>query len=318
MRPTTAACTCARAALAIVAACQWACGVDATSPPRGGSGGEPSGAADAARASGGASPEAGGAPSAAGGAPATGDGGRDAGHARDSGASGAPGDGSIGSAASVPADVLDLTNWKLTLPTGSPGAPTEILQPDLAAFSLHPYFELDAARDGVVFQANAGGVTTSGSGYPRSELREMINGGASAAAWSMNSGVHTMTITEAITHLPVVKPQVVAGQIHDATDDVVMVRLEGQHLFLEGGGTDLGTLDPSYRLGARFTVRLVASGGHIRAYYDDLGTPKVDVQRSASGCYFKAGVYTQSNTSKGDAPDAYGEVVIYDLVVTHQ
>lgn len=222
------------------------------------------------------------------------------------------------SRAPVPADLLDLDDWKLTLPVGSPGSPTEIKQPELRTFELAPYFVVDVARDGVVFQANAGGVTTSNSGYPRSELREMTNGGVDNASWSTSSGVHTMTITEAITHLPVVKPHAVAGQIHDASDDVVMVRLEGQNLFLEGGGTALGTLDPNYVLGARFTVRLEASGGHIRAYYGDLGTPKVDVSRNASGCYFKAGVYTQSNTSKGDAPDAYGEVIIYDLVVTHQ
>ena len=39
---------------------------------------------------------------------------------------------------------------------------------------------------------------------------------------------------------------------------------------------------------------------------------------STSGCYFKAGCYTQSNTSKGDASTAYGEVVIYSLSVKHE
>jgi poly(beta-D-mannuronate) lyase len=49
-----------------------------------------------------------------------------------------------------------------------------------------------------------------------------------------------------------------------------------------------------------------------------MNTPKVAVPRDASGCYFKAGVYTQSNPEKGDEPTAYGEVIIYDLSVTHQ
>jgi hypothetical protein len=39
---------------------------------------------------------------------------------------------------------------------------------------------------------------------------------------------------------------------------------------------------------------------------------------STSGCHFKAGCYTQSNTSHGDAPTAYGEVIIFGLSVTHQ
>jgi hypothetical protein len=49
-----------------------------------------------------------------------------------------------------------------------------------------------------------------------------------------------------------------------------------------------------------------------------MNTPKVNVSREASGCYFKASAYTQSNTSKGDEPTAYGEVIIYDLSVTHE
>ena len=146
----------------------------------------------------------------------------------------------------------------------------------------------------------------------------MTNAGADHAAWSTTSGVHTMTVTQAITHLPVVKPHVVAGQIHDASDDLVMIRLEGTHLFVEGGGEELGDLDSSYQLGTRFTVRIRAANGRVGIYYQDLTTPKVDVSRDATGCYFKAGAYTQSNPSRGDAPTAYGEVVIYALSVTHE
>jgi poly(beta-D-mannuronate) lyase len=217
----------------------------------------------------------------------------------------------------VPGDILDLTEWKLTLPVGTPGSPTETKQPALRTFSMSPYFVVDSTGSGVVFQAHAGGVTTSNSGYPRTELREMAAGGSQNAAWSTNSGMHTMTITETITHLPVAKPHVVAGQIHDASDDVVMIRLEGTNLFVEGGGNELGTLNASYSLGTRFTVRLVAEGGRIRIYYDDLATPKVDLPSSKTDCYFKAGVYTQSNPAHGDDPSAYGEVVVHALAVTH-
>jgi hypothetical protein len=223
--------------------------------------------------------------------------------------------------AELPAEVLDLTNWKLTLPIGSreaPGEPLEIFQPELATYTIDPHFMLDRAGTGVLFQAHAGGVTTSNSGYPRSELREMARGGSENAAWSTTEGVHTMTITQAITHLPEVKPHVVAGQIHDADDDVVMIRLEDTHLFVEGGGDELGTLEPDYALGTPFTVRLVASGGTIEVFYEDMTEPSVSVSREAEGCYFKAGAYTQSNLEQGDEADAYGEVVITDLVVTHE
>lgn len=224
-----------------------------------------------------------------------------------------------GAPAELPADVLDLADWKLTLPIAGrddPEKPLEIVQPELATYTLDPWYVLGDDAASVRFRAHAGGVTTSNSGYPRSELREMM--GEELAAWSMTEGVHTLTITQAITHLPEVKPHVVAGQIHDDQDDVVMIRLEGSYLFVEGGGDDLGALDPDYQLGETFTVRLRAAGGAIDIYYQDLQTPAVSVPSDASGCYFKAGVYTQSNPEKGDDPAAYGEVVISALSVTHE
>lgn len=216
-----------------------------------------------------------------------------------------------------PSKILSLTNWKLTLPidTAHAGSPDEIKQPELNAFNSVPYFISSPKADSVIFQANAGGATTSNSGYPRSELREMVNSGKDKASWSNTVGSHSMTIRQAITHLPVVKPEVVAGQIHDASDDVIMIRLEGKHLFVEGSGKNLGDLDTNYSLGTVFDVRIVAESNHIRVYYNNV--LKVNYAKSGAGYYFKAGVYTQSNTSRGDAPDAYGEVKIYSLVVSH-
>jgi hypothetical protein len=218
----------------------------------------------------------------------------------------------------LPSGQLALANWKLTLPvnTANPGSPDEILQPELNTFQDTKYFHANSALNGVVFNAPCGGATTSGSGYPRSELREMINNGSSTASWSTTTGIHTMEITQAITHLPVVKPHVVAGQIHDAGDDVIVFRLEGTKLFVDQNGANGPVLTASYRLGDVFTVKFVAHNGGVECYYNGqyIYTYKV----SASGCYFKAGCYTQSNTSKGDAATAYGEVVIYSVKVTHQ
>src|SRR5689334_938681 len=50
-----------------------------------------------------------------------------------------------------PATLLDLTNWKLTLPIGDQGKPTEVKGPALSTFTAHPYFHMNAAGDGVVF-----------------------------------------------------------------------------------------------------------------------------------------------------------------------
>ena len=218
----------------------------------------------------------------------------------------------------LPSDVLNLTNFKLTLPvdTSASGSPDEVTQTALDSYQNASYFHVNSALNGVVFTAPCGGATTSGSGYPRSELREMINNGIDRASWSTSSGTHTMEITQAITHTPVVKPHVVAGQIHDAGDDVCVFRLEGTKLFVDQNGVNGPVLTSNYKLGDIFTVKFVARNGGVECYYN--GSYIYTYHVSASGCYFKAGCYTQSNTSKGDAPTAYGEVVIYKLSVTHQ
>jgi hypothetical protein len=225
---------------------------------------------------------------------------------------------------SYPAQVLDLAAWKITLPVGASESPTEIEQPALATYAVDPWFLPTAGCTGTRFRAHTAGVTTSGSGYPRSELREMKSDGVTNASWSTASGTHRMFIDQAITAVPRGKKHVVAGQIHDADDDVIVIRLEYPKLFIDINGSDGPTLDANYALGKRFTVELVASGGRIAIHYNGGVAPAYVLNRSASGCYFKAGAYTQSNCStEADAgqscgTDNYGEVEIYDVRVTHQ
>lgn len=210
--------------------------------------------------------------------------------------------------------MLDLRAWKLTLPAGRRHDPMELRQPHLGRAGNGSYFRLRPDR-GVMFRAPVGGVTTENSKYPRTELREMTSDGRREAAWSSRSGRHVMTLTQAITATPRAKPHVVAGQVHDDEDDVVMVRLEGRRLFVESDGDDVGVLDPAYRLGRRFTVSLEATSAGIRVTYN--GSRTVHVRAVGRGWYFKAGCYVQSNPDRGDRPAAYGEVVIYRLAVRH-
>ncbi|OQP57577.1 polysaccharide lyase family 7 protein [Niastella populi] len=225
-------------------------------------------------------------------------------------------------AANYPANVLDLTNWKLNIPLdkNKDGRSDEIKQPELAAYSIAPWFQNNATNTGVVFRANCGGITTRGSGYPRSELREMTNNGRSGASWSSDAGTHIMEIEQAITHLPNVKPHIVAGQIHDAGDDVIVFRLEGKKLFIDHNGADGAVLTKNYELGAKFNVKFEVAAGQVKSYYNDVLVETYPVH--FSGAYFKAGAYVQSNCQghkkvAGESCDAYGEVVIYKLRVTH-
>jgi hypothetical protein len=230
------------------------------------------------------------------------------------------GSASVSAACTYPAQVLNLTNWKETLPTGSSGSPTEIIQTALATYNINPYFHPTSTCDGVVFRAPVNGVTTSGSSYPRSELREMTNNGTTNASWATTSGTHSMFIDEAITAVPETKKHIVAGQIHDASNDVIVIRLEYPKLFIDINGVTGPTLDANYTLGKRFTVNFVAANGQIKIYYNGSATPAYTLNKSDSGDYFKAGAYTQSNCSKETncVSSNFGEVVIYKLLVQHQ
>ncbi len=220
-----------------------------------------------------------------------------------------------------PAQALNLTNWKLTLPIGSSEQPTEVLQPELATYKINPWFV--ALANGVRFLAPVNGVTTSGSNYPRSELREMKNNGTQNASWSSTTGTHTMFLDEAITAVPTTKKHVVVGQIHDASDDIIVIRLEYPTLYINVNGKNVYPLDTSYTLEKRFTIKFVVNGGQTKVYYNRNFAPAFTLGKSYSGAYFKAGAYTQSNCSKEGSyslcnDNNYGEVVIYQVTVTHQ
>ncbi|MBF0197973.1 MAG: polysaccharide lyase family 7 protein [Planctomycetes bacterium] len=222
-----------------------------------------------------------------------------------------------------PSDIVDLSQWKLTLPYFKPGTKSaiEILQPELHDYQNAKCFFVNKADNSLVFRAHCTDTTTKSSKYPRCELREMQGGKLNnakqkKAQWSTSDGkLHRMTLVQAITSVPNVKKHVVAGQIHDADDDVIMIRLEARKLFVERNKFGDVTLDQDYRLGSKFTIRIDAYDGFIKVWYN--GVLKMEWEYARDKCYFKAGCYTQSNTSKGDKPESYGEVVIHKLVMEH-
>jgi hypothetical protein len=216
----------------------------------------------------------------------------------------------------LPSRVLNLSSWKLQIPVtpGGSDQPEEVNWPALGRYRSR-FFYVNRARSGIVLSAHIGGAIIPGSMFARTELREMTDNGTRKASWSNASTTNTMTIREAITHLPAARPAIAAGQIHDGNTYLALIRLDGTRLWVRANNRSAGILDADYRLGTIFTVKLAATNGRIQVYYNNV--LKVDFPQACSACYFKAGAYLQSNISYGDNPDAYGEVIIYSLNVSH-
>lgn len=205
-----------------------------------------------------------------------------------------------------PSSILNLDNWKLTLPTGKKGSPAEVTQPRLDTYS-DSNFNVDGSS--VIFTAPTSGVTTSGSSYPRSELREMQAGGKKLASWSNKRMTRTMDVTEAFLELPSGKPEVVGAQIHGGADDITKLILRESTLSItigDNGNEDIG----SYTLGTYFTFRYVARPHGIECWYN--GVLVHTIPGNFSGAYFKAGCYTQANRTNGSGK---GRVAISSLTL---
>jgi hypothetical protein len=217
--------------------------------------------------------------------------------------------------------VLDLTNWKVTLPVPKPDnakSPLEITQPKLAGYAQDPWFQLTEDCNGVEFRAPVNGTTTVGSHNPRSELREMTDKGRSNADWSSTAGEHRFTVNEAFTHLPDVKPDLVGVQIHNADDDITVFRLEGSNLYVtDGNNPHYKLITDHYVLGTRFDATFDISGGEVRAFYN--GVLQTTLSSRFHGAYFKAGAYTQANCADSSPcnADNYGAVAVYSMSVFH-
>lgn len=241
-----------------------------------------------------------------------------------------------------PANVLDLVNWKITLPVDEDGdgKADEVRQPCLAeacfdakrdvydnpAYKV-PYSDkwFHATKDGtgVVFRAPVHAPSTANSQNSRTELRELApangDGEEIEARWSnKGSAVHTMELEETIVSTPAVYPSVVCAQIHNDDDDVILIKLRGNRLFANADRGDFDeTLDDNYVLGTKFTLRIQATRGLIRVTYN--GKKTVTYKKESDTMYFKAGVYNQSNLTKNpdEDPNSHGEVIISKLKVTH-
>ena len=239
-----------------------------------------------------------------------------------------------------PTDVIPgLTSWKVTLPIDEDGKdssdatlvenrntdPWEVEDEDLIGFEYSPYF---VAQDNeVIFRGHCAGATTSGSKYPRSELRQRVGGGNNY--WSVDD-YQELTTELRVLHTPVEKPEVCFVQIHGPDDEPLRLQFhadKGLYLVWNENNKVYFKNEVPYQLGEKLKVNVVVDKGDITCTVTHLETndsfSKTWTSMDKTG-YFKVGCYTQSSvflsqfkSGFNDEPaDAYGEVAVSKIELT--
>ncbi|MDC7224386.1 MAG: polysaccharide lyase family 7 protein [Spirochaetales bacterium] len=256
--------------------------------------------------------------------------------------------------AEYPTDIIPTiaTNWKLTLPVDENGDDNtelylsggsiddrnndayEVALDDLQDYEYDTYFQVDDG--GVRFRGHCAGATTSGSCYPRSELRQEYDGGDNY--WSVDDYQYLNTRLK-ITQTPEQKPEVCFTQIHGPEDEPLRVQYHADYgvyvIWNEDNKDYDNALD--YTLGdildITVTVDTLSDVDEDDDGEDDNITCEITNESTGDSYsrswtssddtgYFKVGCYTQSTVwlseYKGDDYedediDAYGEVIVYSI-----
>ena len=226
------------------------------------------------------------------------------------------------------ADQFDLSHWKLTLPVNEKGKlaghAAEIPADRLADGYAHPdYFQI-GSNGTITFWAPVCGSTTDNSGYPRSELRELLDPADPSVNWSAQ-GTHVLKACCRVTRVPS-SQKVIIGQIHSYSGKALpLIKLQffknrvealvkrspskggDQKLELAKVGLD-DEIAYEIRLQAG-ELRVIANGSTQR-----VNILKNDLAWADQTFYFKAGAYCQDN----DGPPSEGARVVFSrLRVTH-
>jgi hypothetical protein len=182
----------------------------------------------------------------------------------------------------------------------------------------------------VTFLAHVDGAHTSGSKYPRSELREIKPDG-SLAAWKLSDG-GTMTATLRIDAIPTLKDgtpgKAVIGQIHGKNDELIRLYWNNGVINFHNdiSGTDHKehefTFDglPVIPLGKEFSY-LIHAGPSLAVHIHLDGKlyiktiDPLDPKWTSDSLYFKAGVYLGENASQGAT--GFGQVTFTALDYSH-
>ncbi|MFD0860986.1 polysaccharide lyase family 7 protein [Sungkyunkwania multivorans] len=240
-----------------------------------------------------------------------------------------------------PGSILGLTSdaWKLNGFTGNPGPSADYHDDVLRATGktfdnyVDPnYFYTDG--EWTFFKCYRGTESSSGSGNPRVELRELKNG--NLASWDGSNGNNSMSFTLRVDRLPEDRDGrggvLCFAQIHgpsSTVDDVIRVQFIGDENQSSGGvrmkisgyiteevqgGSKI--IDRGYRLNTSYTFKITYNNGIVKLFDGSTQIFSQAIGTNTAGNYFKIGNYLQS-VQNASYNGSHGIVRIKNLNITH-
>ena len=222
-----------------------------------------------------------------------------------------------------PGALFDLSTFNLQLPVSNGnGGVVIVKQPDLATYSSQ-YFYTNATDNSMTFFAPVNGATTSGSKYPRSELRQLPNFDF--------TGHHVLNVTMTVRVAPPTTGAITIGQVHrDGVSGSCSIVSEFEWQAVSPGSSTghlvnhfrdqacsgkTATVAGTVELGERFSYSLVMDGQTMHVWTSKGAlAPYTYSWYTTEQQYFKAGDYVQeSGTSSTDG----GVVAIHAITSSH-
>ncbi len=227
-----------------------------------------------------------------------------------------------------PCGNFSLTNWYLGLPVDSSGG-TNGDSASIPASGLLTNYSSSwfyTGPDGAMtFWAFCNGATTSGSSYPRSELREQISPPSNSSNW-IPMGVHQLNAQCRVIQVPTT-PKVIIGQVHCYTGNArPLVKLQYNSGVVEALIKTNSNFDADYKFTFQnvgfsnlVTYQVRIENGLVTTTVNGssqtINVFLTDPDWATNGLYFKAGSYCQDNVGTNDSEGA--RVAFYSLARSH-
>ena len=184
---------------------------------------------------------------------------------------------------------------EVTAPSVTPTSSTRCILGDLPTYTSSNFYT-DKTTGAMVLWTPSNGATTSGSHYPRTELRAQKE-------FNISSATTSETVTLAVLQTPK-RNNIVIGQLKGVSDQPIELRWKSGSIVASvkleyGGSISDWTIATGLKVGQQFTFTMSVANGVVSISANGSSTQKFTFDNSwdTTKVYWKFGNYCQDNSS---------------------